>query len=919
MSSDAVKDALSDFLSVSPDVFWETDTTGHLTFISMQITALVEHPPEELTGKMLSSIFDRKLCSTEWQNWVQACLKGRIQPLSPMPLAASDGRIVYVAAYAQRFARGLRGYLRDVTEAVESTLNATEVEQQLADTIEAIPYGVALFDKDDQLVFINNKNRDIFFEMQDMMQTGVSFEKIIREMFTRGIQTVPKEQFEEYVEKRMALHRNNYGRREVRLKDDVWVEISEHMTPEGNVVVSWSDLTVQKRRELALASLLSDSSDSLIVPERASKAIALAMGCRIGGVVRLDETRDRANVVALWDTDHFVPTFSYDPKDSPCQKIYEQGGYVHLNDKVDCNFIPTEFVAPMKMCNYLGLSLRNQRGDITGHIFAIDDRPERTQYSRGREVFHLIAHWVEMEFRRQELHQNNVEAQKRFRDFAEVASDWFWEMDANFDFSFISEHAPESAQKKLAQLIKAAHDQQVTDWSFSALSQATDKIVAKRAFRDVQITATDEDTGQELMFLVGARPVFADTGEFAGYRGTGTDISDVLAANQRAARLEAWLWEALESSPEAFVLYDKDDRLLICNQKFKDVFFPHALDKVQPGVTFNEVLDIFFSQGISDIPPEKIPQWKSNRIRHRGLSDAGPYNETYASGRIYMAIEHRTREGGIASFYVDITKMYEQEKILLRAKEDAESASRSKSEFLANISHELRTPLNAIIGFSEVIRDQLAGPPNSPKYKEYIGDIHNSGMHLMELINDILDLSKAEAGEIVGYERVTDVAEVIEACNKLMGPKAERAYVTMEAGYPDDLPSLWIDPKHLRQILLNLMSNAVKFTPEGGKVEVTASLDHTGMTVTVRDSGIGMRAEDVPKALAPFGQIDSSLARKYNGTGLGLPLTKRLMEYYNGTLEISTAPGKGTSVALHFAKDRIRYPDRFIPSEAAAE
>ena len=919
MSDETLKDKLSDFLSVSPDVFWETDTAGNLSFISMQIAALIDVPPEQLLRKPLADLFESRLCHSEWQRWAHACLKGKIQPLSPMPVMAQDGRVLYVAAYAQRFARGLRGYLRDVSEAVESTLNASDIEQKLADTIEAIPYGVALFDKDDKLVFINNKNRDIFSELQHLMQTGVAFEDIVREMFRLGVQQIPAEKIEDYVMKRMALHRKDYGRREVRLKDDIWVEISEHMTPEGNVVVSWADLTIQKRRQQALASLLSDDSDALNIPERAAKAIALAMGCRIGGVVRQVEEEASSKVVALWDCDHFVPSFIYPNDEAPCRKVYEQGGYVHLTDIPECHFIPEEFVIRPNISCYHGLALRDQDGAIIGHIFAIDDDEEKTPYTQGQEIFHLIGHWVEMEFRRQELHNHNMAAQKRFQDFAEVASDWFWEMDQGFHFTFVSEHAPLMAQKKLCELIQGAHTHQVTDWAQSALAQATNKIIAKRSFRDVQITVTDETTNEDKMYLIGARPVFDEEGEFYGYRGTGTDISDILAANRRAARLEAWLWEALESSPEAFVLYDKDDRMLICNQKYKDIFYPQVSDKIKPGITFHDSLELFFTQDISDEPPEKIPQWKTNRIRHRGINDGSPYNVTRIGGRTYIAVEHKTREGGIATFYIDMTKMVEQEKILLKAKEEAESASRSKSDFLANISHELRTPLNAIIGFSELIRDELAGPPTSPKYKEYIGDIHNSGMHLMELINDILDLSKAEAGMIEGAERLTDAAEVIEACTKLMGPKAERAYVKLFETHRADLPYLWVDPKHLRQILLNLVSNAVKFTPEGGKVEINAEATAKGLTITVKDTGIGMREEDVPKAMAPFGQIDSSLARKYNGTGLGLPLTKRLMEHYDGQIDITSAPGKGTEVKLKFPMSRLRYPDAPVVTGAVAE
>jgi signal transduction histidine kinase len=480
-------------------------------------------------------------------------------------------------------------------------------------------------------------------------------------------------------------------------------------------------------------------------------------------------------------------------------------------------------------------------------------------------------------------------------------------MNADYSFKFISEHTPESVRERLQLLVQDAHIQNETDYTL-----ARDKTPVS-AFRDVEVTVFDHDAQEELAFRVSARPVFDEQGRHTGYRGTGTDVTEMMKANQRAARAESWLLEAIESSPEAFALYDKDDRLQIHNQKFLELFFPEDPDSVTAGMTFSVLQDLFLTQSISQVPKDDIESWKQERMLQRGIADPGAHNEIYISGRTYIVVEHRTSEGGIASFYIDITQLHEQEKSLLRAKEQAETASRSKSDFLANISHELRTPLNAIIGFSELIRDELAGPPNSPKYKEYIGDIHNSGMHLMELINDILDLSKAEAGMIEGSNRNVDISDITEACVKLMRPKAERAYVKLSATYPEDLPLLWVDPKHIRQILLNLVSNSVKFTPEGGSVDVRLVLDDQGLSLIVKDTGIGMNPEDVPKAMAPFGQIDSSLARKYNGTGLGLPLTKRLMDYYEGDMVIQTAPNKGTSVKITFGKERFRYPEKNNP------
>jgi signal transduction histidine kinase len=907
MSDDPHKDKLSDFLSVSPDVFWETDTTGRLTFLSMQITSLIDQPPEAFLGKPLSSVFEGQGCHEEWSQWAQACIKGKIAPLEMMAVTTGDGRAIYVSAYAQRFARGLRGYVRDVSDTIESGMNAEDIERQLSDTIEAVPYGVALYDKNNELVFINSKSREIFPGLDDVMQPGARFDDLVRAYFESNLQNVPPEEREEKIQKRLALHRNSYGTREVAMRNDHWVEISEHITPEGNVVISWSDITAVKRREQALSSLLTETDDAMSVPERAAKAVALALDCRWGGVVRLDENHSKkAKIVSLWDHDHFIDAFEYDYAGTPCERVYKQGGYVYLPQAGEYNF--SNVTSENGLTVYYGMALRDQKGNLIGHIFAMDDDTKQTEYKHGREVFQLIANWVEMEFRRQALNQSINEAQKRFRDFAEVASDWFWEMKADFTFNFISEHAPANTKEALQQFVRDAY-----------IAEQDDPSAKMRPFRDVEITLKGKEEGEEIACLISARPILDENGHFAGYRGTGTDVTEMMKANQRAARAESWLWEAIESSPEAFILYDKNDRVQLFNSKMLDIFFPKEREKVKPGVTFTELQDLYFSQGISDIPTEHIGHWKENRKRHRGLTDAGEYNEIPVNGSKYLAIEHRTREGGVATFYVDITLMREQEASLLKAKEQAETASRSKSDFLANISHELRTPLNAIIGFSELIRDELAGPPNSPKYKEYISDIHNSGMHLMELINDILDLSKAEAGMIEGANRLVDAVEIVEACVKLMRPKAERAYVKLSANYPEQMPLLWADPKHLRQILLNLVSNAVKFTPEGGSVDIKMTLNDKGLTIAVKDTGIGMNPDDVPKAMSPFGQIDSSLSRKYNGTGLGLPLTKRLMDYYGGDLLIKTAMNKGTTVSIVFTRDRLRYPDGKKAASSAAE
>jgi len=242
---------------------------------------------------------------------------------------------------------------------------------------------------------------------------------------------------------------------------------------------------------------------------------------------------------------------------------------------------------------------------------------------------------------------------------------------------------------------------------------------------------------------------------------------------------------------------------------------------------------------------------------------------------------------------------------LEKAKDVAESANRAKSQFLANISHELRTPLNAIIGFSSILMNQLFGPLGDNKYLEYSKDINESGTHLLDIINDILDLSKAEAGKLsINYEEV-HIGKSVNKCVTILAERAEKGQVTISVDIPKHLPPIIVDRLRFIQILLNIMSNAVKFTEPGGRVHVSAKLNEAGQdggefVVMVQDTGIGMSQEDLGKAFQSFGQVDSGLNRKYEGTGLGLPLTRKLMELHYGRIEMESELGKGSLVRLIF-------------------
>jgi signal transduction histidine kinase len=252
-------------------------------------------------------------------------------------------------------------------------------------------------------------------------------------------------------------------------------------------------------------------------------------------------------------------------------------------------------------------------------------------------------------------------------------------------------------------------------------------------------------------------------------------------------------------------------------------------------------------------------------------------------------------------------RLIRQANDLKKLAQKADAANRAKSTFLANMSHELRTPLSAIIGFSEMMQREALGPVGSTRYRAYADDINQGGMHLLELVNDLLDLSKIDAGKMELSEDLVDVGRLIADCMVLVRDAAVRAGVEIAIAKDSGWPVVYADERKLKQILINLLSNAIKFTGSGGSVQVVAAVAASGgLEISVRDSGIGIAPGDMAKVLEPFGQVPSMLESPPLGTGLGLPLSRKLAELHGGTLEIESAVGRGTTVLLRLPAERVR-------------
>ena len=287
-----------------------------------------------------------------------------------------------------------------------------------------------------------------------------------------------------------------------------------------------------------------------------------------------------------------------------------------------------------------------------------------------------------------------------------------------------------------------------------------------------------------------------------------------------------------------------------------------------------------------------------------GLGMVGAVVDGYLSDRNAQEAERLRRH--VAELEATRNELQATTRSLSLALEAAATSSQAKSQFLATMSHELRTPLNAIIGFSELLKSEALGPLGSERYAEYAADIHDSGSHLLSLINDVLDFSKAEAGRLDLREEPLDLREVLTDCLRLTAPGAKEAGIAVSLDLPPTAPAVVADARRMKQIALNLLSNALKFTAAGGAVRVSLALEDDGLAMAVSDTGIGMTPEQIPVALEPFGQVDSSLSRRHEGTGLGLPLCRRFAEAHGGSLTIESELGKGTTVTVRLPAERLQ-------------
>lgn len=371
---------------------------------------------------------------------------------------------------------------------------------------------------------------------------------------------------------------------------------------------------------------------------------------------------------------------------------------------------------------------------------------------------------------------------------------------------------------------------------------------------------------------------------------------------QKSREMLRKLSQAVEQSSHMIFITDYDGTIEYINPKFTE----------WTGYTSDEAVGKNPSLIKSGETPKEVYEdlWQtilSGKGWHGEIKDRRKNGELFWSSAFIAPV--RDDDNRITHFvatHEDISKRKNAEQAMHDAHLASEAANRAKTDFMSNMSHELRTPLNAIIGFSETMKDSVFGPLGNEQYEGYAEHIHSSGTHLLQLINDILDVSAVEAGKLELREGELNIVDTCEAAINIIAPKALESKITLSGINRQNLPILMADPLRLKQIFINLISNAVKFTPEHGSVSCDAVVDNGGdMVITILDTGVGMDEEGIKKALTMFGQTDSSLSRTHEGTGLGLPLAKGLVELHGGSLEIESEKGRGTLITVTFPKERV--------------
>lgn len=745
--------------------------------------------------------------------------------------------------------------------------SSLEELERVYEALDTLPGTFALFDSNDRFVFVNQAYRGINSKVANSTVKGTKFETYLRSLLDDGLIPAAIGREKQWIESRLELHRNPSNSFEQVRNDGTELKITETKLRDGSILLKSENVSAQKQADKALAeseiarSLLSSAIDEI------SEGIAL-----------FDEN-DR---LVLANKSWLAMNAAIADKTKPGVSFKE-----HVWHCIEAGLIPQAI---------------GQEKEWAASRFSQHENPGKPfEVVRGDGRVNLVHEQVLTNGGRILVILDVTEQkrlQTRLEEGVESINDAFILVDAEGNLVL--------SNSKFKEFFPPLADLLIPGTPFETLFRAsvghglhTDKSSADEAF--IQDRLNDFFTGEgikERRLSDGRWIMVHDrktpSGEIVGIR---TDITELKRREEEASHAGQTLLDAIESISDGFILFDADLRMVMCNSKYKE-YYAIIEDILQPGVSYKKVIEVIMERKGIVIEDDGLKKWKKQRML-QFESAQGFHHQQMADGRWILATERRTKTGGVVGIRTEITDIVKAEYESRKALAAAENANRAKSDFLANMSHELRTPLNAIIGFSSVISDEMYGPLNNPSYLEYAGDIQRSGVHLLNLISDLLDISKIESGVFTLQKSKFGIESAVQECLRMVEGQCKERYITVQTKMEPDLPEIFVDARCFRQILLNVLSNAVKFTPNHGEIVISTVLSgDERVRISISDNGIGIAPENLKMILEPFGQVAHSDTRNHGGVGLGLSIVKSLVEQHEGTMTVQSELDEGTTVEI---------------------
>ncbi len=736
----------------------------------------------------------------------------------------------------------------------------------LEEALHALDDGFVLFDAEDRIVLHNTKHQAMFPSVAEYLAPGVTYRELLTAQAASGQIDAAIGREEEWVEERVQRHINPGEPFVQKFADGRVFRLSEHKTPSGGIVAIRSDITDLHN---AQADLLHQNEffqiliDAIPAPVFYKDRQGIMLGCNTAFQEYIG--RDRSDILGAT---------AYDIADRDLADIYTQADE-ELFSRGGKQVYETQVTYT-----------DGTRRDVVFHkaMFGPDEAPEG-----------VIGVLLDISDRKRA-----EEASQQFLSAIEAFSGGFVYFDADDRLVVCNEeyrtlHGTAVCEVvpgiKFEDLLRA----EVEGGAIAAAIGREEEWIGERLAYFRNPTGPFEVKRGENFWVQVSEERLPD----GGLLGVGIDITERKRAEEALRESERGYHALFDNAQVGLAWTDlHTGRIIEANKQWVEMF----------GYADKEALIEGFRAANHYADPTDRDRGVA-RLKSDGFLRNFETRLKRLDGSVdwvrFDAVYDRTNEI-IQSVLTDISEHKQLEQDVIKAKDEAELANRAKSEFLANMSHELRTPLNAIMGFSQLMKNQTFGPIGDERYKTYAQDVYESGEHLLSLINDILDLSKIEAGSAEVRETEIDVSETVDKCLTLVKDRTEEAGLSLVTKGAPDFPLLRLDERMLKQMLINLLTNAIKFTADGGSVTISWERSDDGrLRIAVSDTGIGIAAEDLPKALEVFGQIEGSFERQYEGTGLGLPLVQSLAALHGGGIEIDSAVGAGTTVTIWFPPERV--------------